>query len=98
MRCFIINKPDGTSIQISSLIHPCDNPPPYEASPAKVQYTAEGPIVIVPALILDPEPLYDGPREHVTEILENSQESKDAMADFTGLSAIKASNPGLFST
>ncbi len=95
MRKFIITEEDGSKRLVESMLHPCDDPPPYEASPAQVEHTKDGPVEIVPALIIDLPPLYDGPRENVVEVKNDAKGAK-AMQKFTGVAEVKRENPELF--
>lgn len=65
MRDYLISPPDRPPFVVSGLIHPCDDPPPYEAIPAVIDQDGKE---VRPALIIDPGPFYTGPREDVIDV------------------------------
>ena len=91
MRHFIITEDDGQSRQVFSPFHPCDDPPPVTI--ALGYEMPDG--TKIPPVVNDPEPLYDGPRENVTEIEDNA-EGAAAMDIFTGRKALREQKPELF--
>lgn len=92
MRRFIINDGAGFVQEVVSAFHPCDDMPPRVLIPAQFNMNGEE---ISPAVVEDPEPLYFGPREHVVEILDNT-ESAVAMREFSGIAEIQRQHPTLF--
>lgn len=91
MRQFIITE-DGQSRLLAATTHPCDDQPPIIVVPARLDYTGA---VIAPAVINDPVPLYDGPRENVVEVKDNAAGAK-LMQEFHGHAALRKERPELF--